>query len=917
MTIRKIQQTQNSVSYPAASIVKKDPKMAAMISKGVRDNRMLISHDEKGNRRTVVTNSYAMKNSLQRRAKRNADARTILKLLPDIELSIQILVSSILSPSDMMSNELNYTGPKDFFSSNLQATLLNTVKNYFDDIYKIRPLLSKMLRDILAEKGSYPVAVLPENAIDEFINRNFDHRISFESLSKFIDKSGKPKNIGILGNNKQNSPTRPIGFSMESFNVPDKDKIDNRVHYSENSIEEYLFVTDNPITLKIPKLNDRIRTTKIKKTMNSALESFSIDSMQNNVNDSQIEKLIFADRKYKQEQVGTLKKQDELARKSIGEPLVMKLPSESVIPVHVPGNVEEHVGYFIILDEEGNPIEAPDDEYFYSSIGNEMTRASGNSLASSIIRKIDTNIGGGTFDPSNSGHLDYAAKIYADMIERDLIARVKNGIHSSSVAIAKNEEVYRIMFSRVLAKKYTQLLYLPKEYITYMAFKYGDDGIGKSLLDETSMINTLRTVLLFTDVIASIKNSIGRTAVTMTIPENDPNPLRTIEIAQDEIVKSRQLGIPLGVTNPTDITDFIQRAGFEWKFEGHPGLPDLKFDIQATNMNYTKPDTDLQDFLRKSSIMAMGLSPEMVDSGFNTEFATSVVANNVLLGKRVLQYQELFAPQLSDHLRKIASHTESLILDLKNILKENLDGIKITDEQLLEEFNVSLTGEAREKVIISKALKYFLETFEVVLPKPPSVTLNNQLDDLKVYLDALDTAIDAYISDSFMNTTTSGDLSNEVNTIKAMVKSHFTRKYMSDNGMLTELSDLTAVRDDGEPQLNFMKEITEHVKALVRSGVTTLVKLAPIAKAATDDLAATGAGENDSGSDYSDSSSDNSSDDEFGSMDFGDDSQNEDSAENTDEEKADSEKEESDKEEEDKEQTDEDNKDDDKDEEKK
>jgi hypothetical protein len=877
MVIRKIQNAQGNTSYPAVNLVKKDPKIAAMISKTIRSNTAVVSRDQEGNRKTLVPHSYAFKNSLQKRAKRNSDAATILKLLPDIELSIQILVSSILSPSDMMSMDINFVGPKNMVSSELMGSLLNRLKDYFNDDYKIKPLLPKMLREILAEKGAYPVAVIPENSIDQFING--DQAVSMEAFKEYVDNEGKPKNIGILGNYKvEEQKKSKIGLAFENFNtVSNPSIIDNCLHYYEKNVnghsyvrEDFLFVTDNPATLKLPMVNAKVKTKEIKKTFGKGNRSVSLESNDQILNDLQVEKLIYRNRNFGAEPVATLKKQNELERKSVGNPLIMKLPSEAIIPVHVPGNVESHIGYFVILDEEGNPIEAPDGDHYYAGMGAGMSSPTNGSLSSNIIRKVETNIGNNnSFNPSSAMHLDFAAQVYADMIERDLISRVKNGIHSNTVSLAKNDEVYRIMLSRVLAKKYTQILFLPIEYVTYFAFKYSDDGIGRSLLDDTSMINTLRTVLMFTDVIASVKNSIGRTRVTMTLPEGDPNPMKTIELAQDEIVRSRQLGIPLGVTNPADITDFIQRAGFEWQFEGHPGLPDLKFDVQNTNTNFAKPDTDLQDYLRKSSIMAMGLSPEMVDSGFNTEFATSVVANNVLLGKRVLQYQELFCPLLADHLRKVALNSESLIHELRDILTQNKDGIKLDVNELEQSYGTKFTDEIKDKLIVNKVLNDFLNQFEVQLPKPPSVTLSNQLDNLKVYTDALDTSIEAYISDTFLTSSTAGELSNEINTIKAMIKSHFTRKFLTDNGMMTELSELTATKEDGEPQLNLMKEITNHVEALVRSGVTTMIKLAPMVKAATADLAAANVQPGEDNSGGSDSGDSGSSDDFGGGDDFG------------------------------------------------
>ena len=99
-----------------------------------------------------------------------------------------------------------------------------------------------------------------------------------------------------------------------------------------------------------------------------------------------------------------------------------------------------------------------------------------------------------------------------------------------------------------------------------------------------------------------------------------------------------------------------------------------------------------------------------------------------------------------------------------------------------------------------------------------------------------------------------------------MVKAHFTRKFLSDNGVMTELTELTAVREDGEPQLNLMKEITEHVEALVRSGVTAMIKLVPMVQSANKDLQAANI---DSSGDDSGSGDDSSGDDSGGGDEFG------------------------------------------------
>ena len=833
-------------SYPAISLTKKDPQLAAMVSKMERGMNNTVAHDPDGNRKAILQNTYAFRTMLQKRAKRNSDSAAIMKLLPDIELSAQIVTSSILSPKDMMTMELIYTGPKTLLSSELTSAMLNRIKEHFEDGYRITDYLAEMVREPLFEKGAYPIAVIPENAIDEMINGQ--RRVSMEELNVHFTQEGNARGLGILGPHSGAPKKSRLGPAMESMSSIDSSSIDPHVHYFEldaiigsYSKEDYLVVTDNPNALKVAKLNKLAKEKEVHRSYKKGkLElgiTHALEAYQTGISDQQVENAIYRTRQHHSEPVASLKHQHSLSRKSIGNPLIMKLPSESVLPVHVPGNPKKHIGYFIMLDEEGNPVSAPDGEQMHSGLRNDST----NSVGSSLIKKVGMNMGtvGDNFDPLNQVHMDFAQQLYADMVERDLISRVKNGIYSDAVTIARNEEVYRLMLSRVLAKKYTQVLYIPIEYMTYIAFKHGDDGIGRSMMDDQSMINVLRSVLLFSDIMSSVKNSIGRTKVTGNIPENDPNPMKTMEMVMDEIVRSRTLGIPLGVSNPADVMEFIQRAGYEWELGGHKGLPDLKFEFQQTQTSYAKPDQDLTDHLRKASIMGFGLSPETVDNGFNSEFATTAVANNILLSKRVVMWQDIFTPQLTDFMRKVILNTESVINDLKEILSANVEGINLEFEEI-NGTEATMDDEFKKRILVSRALTEFVRTFKVALPRPSSVTLEAQLGELKTYAEALDAALEAYITSDMFVESVVGELANEANTVKSMCKAYFLRKWMADKNILPELAALVTADEDGQPQLLLTEEIKRHIEAMTKAGVMTLVSLQPNKKAADADLETSG-----------------------------------------------------------------------------
>jgi hypothetical protein len=834
--------------FPVMKLVREDPTMAATLAKLIPSQHP-VEYGEEGNRKPSQPNLYSFRNAAEQTAQNVNDAETVMQLLPDMELAQQILVSSVGSPKDMMSLELTYTAPEGLMAPDVSSTMMDRYRQHFEQVHKIKPLIPKILRDMLFQTGSYGIAVIPENSVDEVINGQI--RMSMESLSEHIYPDGTVKPIGLLGPVSKKTPTeessRRPGLATESFQdysfQVEKDVGMVRFEQSFGTplkVEDvFLNVTDNPTALKIPQINQKIREQRVLSAMGSkAMESIGMTDKNplHAMNDRELTGALYRTRKYGYQPVTTLKTQDHLDRRTVGNPMTMHIPSEAIIPVHVPGTPQNQIGFFVLLDEDGHPVVRQAITDHYQQMAQRMS-TSGN-FPSAMLTKVKTQMQG--FDIYNRDHLDYSARVYGDMVEQDLLARLRNGAYGNSVEIGKNEEIYRIMFARALARQHTQLLFIPAEFMTYFALRFNQDGIGESLLDEMKILNSLRSMLLFANVMAGIKNSIGRTEVKIKFDEDDPNPEKTLETTIHEIIRSRQNFLPLGVNSPAEVMDFITRAGYEFTYEGHPGMPDVSIDFSEKNSNYTKPDTDLEDNLRKRAIMKTGVPPETIDAAYQPELATSVVTNNILLSKRVMQIQDEFHPQLAAHMRQHAMNSEELMDDMKTILRENFSKLTLTKDDKKDARVAETSGRAylkndipivdeqaptgitdmknlsedQKDYVVNQVLLDFVMNIEVSLPRPNSTTLENQLTALKAYSDALDVSLDQWVSDSFFTPDVAGDIAEKINVMKAVAKAYFMRQWMSDNGMLTELSQLTTTGEDGKPVIDVFKMQADHIETL-------------------------------------------------------------------------------------------------------
>jgi hypothetical protein len=784
----------------ASTLINNSPNMATMISKLIMPkNQSLQSlYSTKNITNTLNTNKLTSMSGII--ADRYADNKNILSLFPDLELAMQILVSSILSPKDMTKVELIYRTNETVFPIEVNSQILEAVKKYLNTNYKLNDTLPKILENTLFLKGSYIKAILPESLIDDVINNKIT--LSTESLNGLDSKSKNITSLGILGPFSDKAK-----LSLESYktNISKEDYTEKGLYINPQSpklIDDKIEISDNFQFLKLPLALRKTRSKAItsRYTTNIATEAKPTVDLDN---------YLFKTVNTNVTAVKILPDKDNLSRKSVGKPLVLNLPSESVIPVSLPNEPEKHLGYFIVLDENGNPVTG------ILNMANRMqsifgTGANQSDLTSYLTQKSKDNLLGS--DLKDNAHMDNVVQIYAALVEANLKQRLKNGLYNEEVTIANNEEIYKIMLARSLSNSYTKIIYIPEEFIMYFAFDYYDNGVGKSLLDNLRIICGIRAMLMFARVMAHLKSSINITHVGLTLDEHDPDPQKTVEVAIAEVLKLRQQYFPLGINSPTDLVDWIQRAGIEFSFEGHPGLPNTKFDFDIKNLQHTIPPSEFEDELRKQTYMALGLSPETVDNGFNSEFATTVVSNNILLSKRVLVYQAQFTSMLISYIRKLLMFDEEFKAELRELIKADIGKLNnyLTDEDKeLQKTN--------QEALIDVLLNRFIDTLEVDLPKPDETTIDTQLSSFDKYNEAIDKVLDNWISTELTNESLTGNISGYMDSIKPIVKAYFIRRWMSENNFMPELAELVTLDNEGKPNIDLYDISKAHITNLMKS----------------------------------------------------------------------------------------------------
>lgn len=723
---------------------------------------------------------------VQQTATNIMDNENILQLLPDMELAMQVLISSILAPNNMMTCELNYVCDADDLGD-LKAPLVEVLKEFFDNVYKINSILPTILEDVLFRKGAYPLSIIPETSIDDIINGS--KKPSMESLNETIRNGNYLEPVGLIGNSTVSAAENFFDMGMESL-------AEMLESYDPIIKETGVYVTDNVDILKFPTIHRMMVNNRISKAYQR--RSIGLENDKYKTDKDHLDTIFHQRRQHAFTPVVPVKTLDDLDRATVGHPLVLNLPPESVIVVHVPSEPKSHIGYYVALDRHGNPIRAnASPDYFADfSYNSQLLKDMSTQLLAQTRRNSE-----GRADMQEL-MLDDIIAMYTEVTERDIRSRLRNGVYGDNIEVSKVSEAYRTMLFRKLAGMQTQLLFIPVQLMTYIAFDYNYHGNGKSLLETTKILSSIRAMMLFANTMAAIKNSTNHVQLNLDFDPEDPDPRKTAEMVLMEYAKVRQSAYPIGASNPLDMVNYIQNAGVTLTTNNHPNFPQTKLSIEDRQTNRALIDTELDENLKKRHLSSIGIAPETVDLSMNVDFAQSIVNSNILLAKRALVYQKLLTGFVSDFIAKFTTNSSSLMQKLLAAVEANRDKIANTKAASVEPI---------------KLVHYFITHFRATLPEPDMTKLENQKTAFELYSETLDAVLPAFISSEMFDASIFGELSNSVDNTIAILKAYFQRRWLQNNDVTPEVFEILEKDREGKPILDVLKLQENHMQAVATS----------------------------------------------------------------------------------------------------
>lgn len=748
-----------------------------------------------------------IQNISQRAVQKLNDIENIYEILPDTETAETIMVSSILSPNDLITEELIWSVNGDF-PAEIGTVLMDLVREAFNKDYKINGYLSQIFREAIYRKGAYIFAIFPESAVDDIINAKTS--LSEESYQNGFEKAISGR--GLLGNNEKKKETT----SFENFfRYPSKIKATDK----ESIVHPNLLVTDNPDILKVPTMQKKVADERIRQAY--GMESFgqyvSIlnPKTMNRDDNTQIVNTLYQDQTGVRAAVVQVNDNQNSSRGSIGRPLLKQMPFECCIPVHEPGDPDKHVGYFFLIDKNGNPVSKELEADNFNRLAQGSRQNIGVNAISSLISEMKYyEQGMCSFNENDKNLLDELESVYISLVERDLLARLNNGVYGDNVEIGKPQEIYRIMLARALMGMQTQLLFMPSSLVQYIAFEYDKFGMGVSLVGKARTLAAQRSTLIFANNMAMIRNSVPKQLATIKIDPAEADPWMVYEASLTKITEANAMSFMYHAITPETIENALNRAGWELRVEGHPDIPEHMIETDYKSGERPLIDDTVLEKTDKRWFMSLKVPPALIENSSELEFATQFVAQHALFNRVRREYANKGSAHLSDLVRKVVLADGALLRSLTGFIRANVAQLPKHLQDLAE-------GDTSIPII-----KAFLEQLEVGLPQSNNERDKEQLEAFSSFKSKVEELIPLYFNrddialllpEIDIEEDPNGEIKMKVlDRIEDYIKAVVLRKWVADNGIFPEINEIFRF-DSPQPNLEFLKTYNADTERMVKA----------------------------------------------------------------------------------------------------
>lgn len=714
------------------------------------------------------------------------EMRSYKTLVPEIKKARSIWVPSIMSPNDIQTSAIPITVNDPHLSSEINADLSAKLTDYFNTEIGLGSKVERWIGDAAFEKGSVPVITIPKSAIT--------------IMSQTVDELEKAKESGkalCVGTEDAQGKVPYIG--VEAF---EGKLTDNLTVFKEADIESItLSFEDLPIEVGDVSEDDVKDFKEFKKGSLEAVKTFakkkakdislttdfralaSPTEVVDKTNKALMEKIKGTFYGTSSNLMMAISPDDEVVEGD--HPTMMELPTESVIPIHVPGTPSAHVGYFVLLDEWGNPING---EYSDKTMGDKCPGQVPNNTVDVIYNNSPARANASQHDRT------VAAQSIFGMTIRKMLEDKLNDMDLSGITVHHHQAISNILMSRLAADLKVRILFVPANFISYYAFDYRSNGTGKGLLEDSTFIISLRNNLMVGNVIANLKNAMDNKVIELDLPEDTKNVEQIVKVVHDTFVSKRMFKFG---HDPVAIARNIASNSVQILPKGVNGLNNLNISTSRESSNVTTPDTNMLEELTNLIVTDTGVPYAALNELGEREYSRSVATTNLFFSNAVACKQLVVNSTTSKFVRSYTQLSYPLLQEIHKVLEEKP--------------NTEINQETIARIINS---------IEVKLPTPKIAASKAQFEELEEMIKVVNDLSEIMFNDEFVVASDRMEPKDANAALRASVRKTAIVEILKRLGNHS-LTDMPGIMDISQSNLREYNEVIQNVA----SGLLMLNKI--------------------------------------------------------------------------------------------
>lgn len=815
------------------------------------------------------------------RIRTTKNAQRIYQALPELETIVTIATSSLLSSKDLVNTSLIYDCNADM-PLDLKEDMLRHEREFHDNQRKLPKKIYKWLYEALKTKGATPVLLLSDSGFDNLFG--LSTKVARESMSAAMKE--KQVNFftqqkGILRKLSDGKQKVGIESILNSVTVPDGPQTINldlsSIFTDTDTIKDRgtlsITLTDNRNVLLMPEVVKRVARENASSSFYGQLEQvayekpttptgasgFDADGFKDS-SEKKMDTINIADLNETYRTTPQTMMYGEIAKPQMDDVNKLEyieriLPAECTLPLILGDDVMNPIGYLAIVDEMGNFINARSSLY---GDANFMNYLNNDGMVDSTINRSAIGLGEGNakVTPEIANRL---ISRFGEIAENQLAMSLGDALGGAELDVNVSETFGRIMLTRHLAKRHTQVVYIPAESLCYFATDFDEDGIGVSITERSFVISSVRMALLFATMNTAILNSARNMQYDITLSPDAMNGEEVVARIKSDILNSYNRRQPMW-GNMDDVWSMSVNSGIAFNVEGNEYYSGHKVSVSDTTPDYKTPDPAYDESLLRRTCHIAGVDPDLVMTPDNIEFASQIFSKSLLVTQQIVKKQEILETPLTRYV-VISSQSSP---KLQNLLIETcVKYIKETEPDTPQE-------QYLEKA--SAYMRTFINGLKVSLPPPDTSAANSQMDLFDKRTEFFEKLADLVVTDDMTAALQNAGVSIDPTNIKSMIKAYYTRNWLKRQGIETDFFDLVYDKESRQESIQMIADdsmtATEMILQLgkrVEGRVETLAKKMDIADG-SDAGGFGGAPADDSGMDDfgDDSTDDDMSDDDMG-----------------------------------------------------